>query len=142
MVTFEIIPHVGVGPVQFGMKADELDAALGKPERVHGNRYDYLSGFMVDLDESGRVVFIELADSPNFQATYRGVNLHHTAAQDAVTFISQFDTHDADDPEVGYSYVFKKLQLSLWRGTVPEDEADEDGKYFEAVGVGTDGYFE
>jgi len=142
MRTFEIIPHKGVGPVKFGMEVHEVEAVIGKPKYTHANRYDYLSGFMVDFDESGKVAFLELANSPKFQATYRGANLHSMKADDAIKFMSQFDTYDANNPEIGYSYLFKNLQLSLWRGTMPENDFDEDGIYFEAVGIGADNYFD
>jgi hypothetical protein len=142
MLAFEITPHVGVGPVKLGMQIHDVEAVLGKPEHVRDNRYSYLSGFMVDFDETGKVEFIELANSQLFQTTFNGINLHGVTATEAVNFVSEYDSYDRNDPEVGYSYIFKRLQLSLWRGTMPENEADDDGKYFEAVGVATDGYFE
>jgi hypothetical protein len=142
MLIFEIIPHVSVGPITLGMERHEVEAVMGKPEYAHDNRYGYLSGFMVDFDESGKVEFIELADSDRFQATYLGTNLHRVPANVAVKFVSQFDSYDTQEPEQGYSYIFKKLQLSLWRGTMPENETDEDGQYFEAVGIAADNYFE
>lgn len=142
MLRFEITPHVGVGPVKLGMPIHDVEAVMGKPEHVHDSRHGYLSGFMVDFDNQGKVEFIELANSKMFQATFNGKNLHNLTAAEAVDYVSQFDSYDRDDPEVGYSYIFKKLQLSLWRGVMPEDETDEDGKYFETVGVAIDGYFE
>lgn len=142
MFIFEITPHVGVGPVKLGMPVHDVEAVMGKPEHVHANRHGYLSGFMVDFDDTGRVEFIELATSKLFQATFNGTNLHNVTADEAVEFVSQFDSYDRNDPEVGYSYIFKNLQLSLWRGTMPDEGADEDGKYFEAVGIATGGYFE
>lgn len=142
MLNFEIIPHEGVGPVKFGMKAHEVEAVMGKPEDIQDNRHYYLSGFMVDFNTSGKVEFIELADSPKFQAKYHGRNLHKLKSDEALNYVSQFDTFDTDDPELGYSYIFKNLQLSLWRGTLPEDEFDEDGAYFEAVGIASDNYFD
>jgi hypothetical protein len=142
MLEYEITPHVGIGPVKLGMPIHDVEAVMGKPEHVHDNRHGYLSGFMVDFDDTGKVEFIELASSELFQAKFNGINLHYVTADEAVNFVSQFDSYDRNDPEAGYSYIFKKLQLSLWRGTMPEDEADEDGKYFEAVGIAIDGYFE
>lgn len=142
MKHFEIEPNVGVGPIKLGMSKAEVIDILGKPEFENNERSAYLSGFMVDFDESNHVEFIELAKSDLFEATYKGINLHNVSAPQAVDHVCKFDVYDNNDPELGYSYVFKKLQLSLWRGTFPESEHDEDGKYFESVAIGVENYFE
>ena len=48
---------------------------------------------------------------------------------------------DADDPELGHSYVCPALDLSLWRPVVPEGPADDEGLTFRSVGVGRLGYY-
>ena len=66
-------------------------------------------------------------------------------ADDAVAHIQSIAPYDANDPELGYSYVFPGLQLSLWRPVIPDAEQNADdttGRRFEAVGVGGEGYFD
>jgi hypothetical protein len=142
MEHFVIEPNIGVGPIKLGMHKSEVESIFGKPEHENDNRASFLSGFMVDYNELNNVEFIELASSNKFNATYEGKNLHKIPANEAVEFVGKFDAYDSNDPELGYSYIFKTLQLSLWRGTLPENSNDEDGKYFEAVGIGGANYFE
>jgi len=142
MENFEIEPNIGVGPIKLGMHKSEVVKVFGKPEHEHDNRSGYFSGFMVDFDESDKVEFIELAKSDLFTSSFKGKSLHNIPASEAVEYICKLDDFDPNEPELGYSYIFKKLQLSLWRGTLPENEQDKDGKYFEAVGVGVSNYFE
>ena len=145
MVEYEIVPHVGVGPIRLGMTRDEVHVELGPPEFTsRDNREEFLSGFMVDYNSDGLVEFIELAKSREFRALYQGKCLHDMLAADVVSLVRQHGRYDEEDPELGYSYCFHDLQLSLWRPTVPEPdqpEDDPDGRYFHAVGIAEDGYF-
>jgi len=145
MTSFEILPLIGVGPVRFGMTRDGVHSLLGRPKTTRGSRREsFLGGFYVDYDDVGTVEFIEMASSDQFSLSYQGICLHRVTADEAVKFISRFDQFDESHPEHGYTFMFPKLQLSLWRGTVPEAEQepdDMDGHYFEAVGIGRLGYF-
>lgn len=142
MKHFEIEPNVGVGPIKLGMPKNEVINLLGKPEFENNDRTAYLSGFMIDFDESNHVEFIELSKSDLFEASYKGINLHNVTALQAVEHVCKFDSYDTSDPELGYSYIFKELQLSLWRNTLPEKDLDEDGKHFESVAIGVSNYYE
>lgn len=110
---YTIEPHAGIGPIRLGMSRNDVEAVFGKPQFEQDGRVGYLDGFMIDFDDAGRVEFIELANSPKFTATYRGKDLHALPADEAVEFVSHDDSFDQDDPEAGYSYIFKGLQLSL-----------------------------
>jgi hypothetical protein len=144
--TFDIRPNEGVGPIALGMLRDEVHTALGSPEGPpRGGREGFLGGFFVDFDTNGRVEFIELARSSRFRAIFHGTCLHEVPADEAVRIVGEYDQCDITNPELGYSYIFLRLQLSLWRGTRPgpnQAANDSDGGYFEAVGVGADGYFQ
>ncbi|MFO0810335.1 MAG: hypothetical protein U0746_17060 [Gemmataceae bacterium] len=131
--------------MKLGMTRQAVHDVLGKPEWSRNEREAFLGGFFVDFDKSGCVEFIELAKSEHFKALFEGECLHQLPADDAVRLVSKFDKHDETDREVGYSYIFLKLQMSLWRGTMPQQDQNEDdngGRYFEAVGVASPGYFE
>jgi hypothetical protein len=137
-----IDPLDGVGPIKFGMKRQDVHAVLGAPSATHDGREYFLDGVMVSFSADDCVEFVEMARSEKFIATYRGVNLHEMPADDAVNFICQDAAFDKNAPEPGYSYVFPALQISLWRGTLPESPDDEDGAHFEAIGLGKSGYFD
>ncbi len=146
MRDFTIVPHQGVGPIQLGMTRSQVHEQLGEPEFVTRDRgrEAFLGGFMVDFDQEGHVEFIELAKSEKFRGVFEGKCLHDLPADDAVAFVSQFGTYDETARDLGYSYIFPDLQLSLWRGTIADpDQPDEDqqGRHFEAVGIAVDGYF-
>jgi hypothetical protein len=97
----------------------------------------------VSYDEDGGVEFIEAgAPSTAFRVLFHGSSLHEMPANDAVGLVSQFAEYDRNPPEKGYSYIFPTLQLSLWRPILPSaDPDDTEGRHFEAVGVGKEGYF-
>ena len=146
MRNFDIIPHVGIGPVRLGMNREEVLTVLGEPERCLPNgRECFLSGFMVDFNGDGVVEFIEIAASKKFRGIFNGKCLHEIPADDALAHVSQFGEFDRKNPELGYSYTFVGLQMALWRGTLPDpgqDLSDADGRYFESVSVAKNGYFE
>lgn len=137
----DVSPLVGIGPVRLGMTREEVRAVLGEPNYAQGNREGFPLGLSVSFTSDGRVEFIESSRSDACVAYYCGVPVHGTPVEELIAHISKSAEFDPNDPELGYSYIFKSLQLSLWRATVPESPADEDGRYFEAVGVGAPGYF-
>ena len=145
MIEYDVVPHKGVGPISLGMSRDEVHAEFGKPEFAsHDNREGFHKGFLVDYNAAGRVEFIELAKSQQFRALFNGVCLHELLADDAVAFVQRYGQYNENDPELGHSYCFLDLQLSLWRPTIPaagQSLNDDDGRYFHAVGIAEAGYF-
>lgn len=144
MRTLEIRPKEGVGPIRFGMTRAEVREHLGQPGGDDAEREWYLKDMAIDFDTSGRVEFIEIAESENFRATFNGRCLLDLQADDAVAHLTAFAPYGEHDPELSYTYVFPDLQVSLWRAVVPDGDQDRDdptGRRFEAVGVGRDGYF-
>ena len=149
MPQFALRPHVGAGPVQFGMTRESVRAALetvpvlfrrGGPDDPEIEAY-FDSALQVSYDRDGRVEFIELARDPALSAVYQGHDLLTLTAQEAVDLLAREAPFDPDDSEFGYSYIFPALDLSLWRETIPEDADDPDGRVFSAVGLGVLGYF-
>jgi len=145
MQEFQILPHKGVGPIKLGMTREEVHAIFGEPQFSHGGREMFMDGFMTDFNEQDRVEFIELAKSRQFRAVFKGECLHEIPADEAVRHVSKYGQYDQNQRDLGYSYLFPDLQLSLWRGTMPttDQELDDlDGQYFEAVGIAESGYFQ
>jgi len=147
MLTFTMQPLVGIGPIKLGMTRSEVRdilADLGQPKaRLRPPNTDcyFRSAFQVSYDDDGRVEFIETAASTDFRVLFHGSSLHEMPAEDAVRLVSEFAEYDKDRPEQGYSYIFPALQLSLWRPVLPSDRDDIEGRHFEAIGVGKEGYF-
>lgn len=140
MRKFEIVPLAGVGPIKFGMTKKDVQLLLGVPCFEKGCRKEYsLEGLFVDFDNDGCVELVEFADSDQFECTYRGFNPFKGRVDEVIKFFSQFELPEVD--EGSYTYLFKNLEISLWRGNVPENDSDPEGNYFEAVAVGKKCYF-
>jgi hypothetical protein len=153
---YDVVPHEGVGPVRLGMSREAAREAMERagvplpPVHVETPRDDYHdAGFQVSYDESGMVEYIERGRSGPFVARYCGVDVFTTPADALVTFVSDTAPYDPDDPELGYTYLFRALDLSLWRPVLPEDCEEEDqpdeydcGRVFTSIGVGRRGYWE
>jgi hypothetical protein len=88
------------------------------------------------------VEFIELSSDPRLRVLYGEIEVFATPADEVLMQICVEADFDRNDPEVPYSYIFPALQLALWRPVVPEDEHDEDGRYFSTIGIGQRGYFD
>ncbi len=148
MVEYEIVPHQGVGPIAFGMSREQSRAAIGtEPETFRKSGQDdtpadayYHSALQVFFDKD-QVEYIELSADESVTAIYRGHNVFGTKVQDLVDLVSREAPYDPDDPESGYSYIFPKPELALWRPVMPEDEDDPEGQYFLTIGIGRRGYF-
>ena len=127
MVTsYEIKPRRSIGPVRLGMaRADVRVAMGGEPERslrkFEGDRYEtdgYHNGaFQIFYDgESPAVNYVELTSIVgDVDAVLRGVHVFQTKASELVAFVSEYARYDEDDPELGFSYIFPSLDISLWR---------------------------
>ena len=72
-------------------------------------------------------------------AIYQDLDVFTTVAEQVVQHITQQASFDADDPELGYSYIFPALDLSLWRPDLPED--NPGSQYFATIGIGKAGYY-
>ncbi len=144
MKLFHIKPGIGIGPIEFGMSINDVHLVLGEPEISEKDKEIYLGGIIVHYSSHGKVEFIETASSDQYQCLYQDQCLHNMLADDVLELVCQQHEYDKTDPEVGYSYIFLQPQLSLWRGTMPEEDQEDDdpeGRYFEAVGLAMTGYF-
>jgi hypothetical protein len=147
MRAYEIVPSVGIGPVRLGSSREEVRAAMGTDpyicRRFNADEHHWhQSSFQVHYDERSQTVeFIEVAQSDEFVALYKGVDVHRTKADELVAHVSADAAYDPDNWELGYSYVFRALELSLWRPIVPDSPEESEGRFFEAVGLGIYGYF-
>ena len=145
MKHFEIKPGIGVGPINLGMDRRDVLSVMGQTEFSNDESDGFLSGFRVDYNANNKVEFIELAESNKYEALFNGKCLHYMPADDVVEYLSTLDSYNKEDPELGYTYTFRKLNMSIWRSTMPEPEQAEediDGRYFEAISIAVEGYFD
>ena len=145
MKVYEVKPLEGIGEVKLGMDRQKVRSLMGEnPEtsgvRDHVDNY-HNGGFQVFFDDNDKVEFIELLRESGFSATAKGMDLFTNSAKEVLAMVARYSDYNQDDLEVGYSYVFHDLELSLWRPNVPETDEDEDGKYFSTVGIGVSGYY-
>jgi hypothetical protein len=148
---YEVIPHVGVGPVRLGMPRDQVRSLMPGPCRpfrkgpdaLHETDAFHESGFQVFYGGTAPVAeYIELSRDSGFRALYCGVDVFATPADELVSRVARDAAFDPDDPELGHAYVFPTLDLSLWRPVTPEETPDDpEGREFSTIGIGTRGYY-
>jgi hypothetical protein len=91
--------------------------------------------------ETPTVEFIELSGPSGIRAVYNGISVFETPADVVVASLSEIAPYDQDHPELGYTYIFPDLDLSLWRPVLPESPDDSDWRVFRAIGIGVKGYY-
>ena len=101
--------------------------------------------FSVDYDSDNRVEYISISNpkEEGIKILYRGIDVFGTPATDLIEQIENLTDlrYDRGDPELQYSFIFQDVDLSFWRPVLQENENDEGGKYFEAIGIGIKGYY-
>jgi len=142
----DVVPLVGIGPIRLGMTRDQVRAAVDMPP------LSFRKGAEVDAFYNNALQVFYAADCPmaefvevslgsELEPWLDGLDLSRVPADEVVASLSKAATVDDRDPELGLSYVFPALGISLWRRTLPESAADLEGRYFDTVGVGAAGYF-
>jgi hypothetical protein len=149
--TYIVQPFVGVAPVQFGMTRDEVRRVMPQeptvfrktPDSRHETDAFCANAFQVFYGgERPTVEYIELSSDPALRVTYRDLDVFATPAQEVIAYVSRASEFDLSDPEIPYSYVFRSLQLSLWRPTAPSADEPGEGRYFSTIGIGRKGYYD
>ena len=150
MIVYEVMPHIGVGPVKLGMSREKVRGIMPSPCQAflkgqnaeHETDAFHDCGFQVCYGgESPVAEFIELSRESGFRVIYRGVDIFATPADQVLAHVSNDAPYDPADPELGYSYIFPDLDLSLWRPVVPASPEDQEGREFLTIGVGAVGYY-
>jgi hypothetical protein len=155
----ELVPFDGVGPVRLGMtRAQVLDAmetpphtfakwAAGPPapdvDAFLGSAFQAFYDVECWLETGDLVVdFIELSRGPEVEPWLEGISVFQIPANELVSRLTENWSFDAQDPELGHSYVFPAIGLLLWRPMLPEDELDPEGRYFSTVAIASKGYLD
>ena len=150
MAVFDVTPRVGIGPVQLGMTRQAVRGVMPgvyEPFRKSpDDKYDtdafHNSGFQVFYSGDSPVVeYVELSRDCGIRALYKGVDVFATRANEVVAHVCRDAPFNPADPEIGFSYIFPDLEMSLWRPYVPESPNEEEGQEFSTIGVGVKGYY-
>jgi hypothetical protein len=151
-VQLEITPHVGIGPVRFGMTRAEADAALSSlpgatPGRPKGGRSAtimcyFRASLQIEFDPDGTASFIEVSGDPATLCTYKGRDVFDLPAPE---LFALFATDDASGPHAfnASEYLFPELIVALWEADEQYDrKGGESRAVYATVGVGDERYLE
>ncbi|MEZ4687110.1 MAG: hypothetical protein R3B47_13895 [Bacteroidia bacterium] len=145
MKVYEVEPLRGIGAIRLGMARTEVRTAMSETPDVSGSRNHvdnfHDGGLQVFYDLDDKVEFIEMLRGAGLSAITQGIDVFAHTAKDVLKIITKISEYNQDDLEVGYSYVFPDLELSLWRPNIPKSDLEEDGKYFSTIGIGVQGYY-
>lgn len=143
MRNFEVLPLKGVGEVRFGSSREEVIRLLGPwsssakrtPQAVHPSDGWFNNGLQVYYSgQQPSAEYIELSCGCGLEAICFGLPVFSTPASKLIALLQDHAPFDTTDPELGFSYVFPSLELSLWRPAI-------EGQFFSTIGVGTNGYY-
>ena len=119
IMTFDLKPFVGAGPVAFGMSPAEVDSLLGPPSRVlknrEGDRQEYREGLILTYAQADDGL-ADITLTPPASALYEGRDL--LALENPISFLRAFDSTPLK--AVGIT-VFFQLGISLTGFDLPAD---------------------
>lgn len=152
-----IIESGAIGMIRLGMSRDDVEACIQVYARKYHKEYHirnyFKSAFKIEYDTNETVDFIEISSSlkEEFNCLFYNIDVFNTKADDLVNLIDRISAYDRNHSELGYTYFFPDLGLSLWRPIVlkeenleedwfkemsPENQVDEMRHlYFEAVSI-------
>lgn len=145
MLDLEIVPGERIGPFSLGATEGELTEVCrgmdgfvepASPSRHIRGFWQFDFGLFVKarFDAEGRATSVQVSGSGAFtgyNAEFRGINVLTTPAEDVMGLLAALD--DLTSDEFAFHVTAPKLGLALARDTVPEDEDDEDGRFFTSV---------
>lgn len=153
-----IKPREGINDIRFGLNSKTVRLKLGTPESTKEKSmfqyeginipypktdYYFNNSLKILYDENDNVEFIEIASKEsNLEISIYGFSLNQVSAEEIISFLATEKKlkYDENGEEFPYTYIFVDLDLTFWRQVLPEDEKDEEGKYFDTVGIGKTGY--
>ena len=103
----------------------------------------YSSGlsFSLSHSENAGVQTIEIYGAGAGRGVvYEGIDIFTTPAVELIDQLHR--RHAVIIEEDGRLVTLPEQSISFWRATLPENEFDEDGKYFQTVLVAYPGYFD
>ena len=146
MRVFEVVPHVGIGPLRLGMTPAEVRRATGHAvEMIGRGREEMIDDLGLSVDYSAgdaAVAFIQAFPAEGVQFTLEGTDVFATPADELVAAVVRGERLPPSDFPPGQDeYRFPSLRLVLWRSFAAE-EPGEPGWTFESISVHVPGYYE
>jgi len=139
MDTLVIEPGIGIGDIKLGMSKYEFEECIEAYTVKYQNKAhdpDYFNYvFRVEYDTSGKIIFIEIPSgmiTTEFNCVFSGINVFNIKAEELVETIDRIAEYDRDQSELGYTYFFPELGLSLWRSRVFK-AGDEEEEWFKEL---------
>ena len=151
LTEWDLRPLDGAGPLTFDMSYELVVGHIGLPSQPlsklwgsSSQRAGWAEGALAIhfAPTLATVEYFEFAGGGSLRPVLRGWSPFERGADQVVSALTHAGWRfDADDPELGYSYLFKAQQLSLRRPTVPDGPDDDEGRVFATVGIGRPGYY-
>jgi hypothetical protein len=148
----DLRPPAQAGPVRIGMSFEEAKASLSALEGFDAARSftdsapafaAFSSGlaFSLSHQESTGVGTVEVYSASAVRGVvYEGIDVFTTPAAELIgQLVVSYQVVIEED---GRLVTLPKQSISFWRATLPEEELDEDGRYFQTVMVAHEGYFD
>jgi len=145
----DIVPHVGIGPVRFGMTRTEVEAAVAPlsgalPRRSKGRSSTidcYFRGSLqIEFDPDGTASFIEVWCDAATLCTYKRHDVFDLPAPELFA-IFVADDDSGSHAFAASGYLFTKLIVALWEADEQYDrKRNESRLVYATVGVGDERY--
>ncbi|MFC4775902.1 hypothetical protein ACFO9Q_03805 [Paenibacillus sp. GCM10023252] len=129
-----IVPGVGIGPLKLGMSRGEAQEVFS-----HNSTLEFYASHM-EYDSDDKLIGMEISNPygpSSLVLLYNGVDVFKTKAEALVSVIEEAAPYIRDgSSESGYGYIFRELQMSVWRPVV-----DEEHLTFATVAIASPGYY-
>ena len=145
MLTLDLVPHLGAGPILLGSaraEAREVLLALGFPLESRGDSVDHFcqSAIQIECGPGDRVSFIGLACHERFAVSYQGQSVFALSAPDLFALIAASERSDSHTYE-DYEYCFPDQIITLWDADEQYDRlGNESRPVWAQVGLGDKTY--
>ena len=142
---FDLVPHVGIGPLHLGMTIAEADAAVGPlaGAGARGSRRSvhlfFDAALQFEVGASGRIQFIGLADHPRVLCRYRGQDVFDTPAPELFALMAAHENSTHQYRSAGY--LFPDQVITLYQADEQYDRKRNGSRpVWGQVGVGNGEY--
>ena len=134
---YEIIPYVGIGEIQFGMKCDEVCELLGEDYRRINNVYT--TGYRVcypnlNMHFDGNDVLIAIEGNEVAGLSYQGFEIAGKPFNEVSRYLKSFDKEIKTDSAGATSY---RLGIGLYVPTIKKSKKE----LVQGVIVFKEGYY-
>lgn len=147
MVTLDLIPHSGAGPILLGsLRAEvrEVLSTLGFPLEDSRGSLDYFceSSIQIEYSPEGHVWFIGLSCHQRYTVQYKGKDVFALEAPEIFALIAASETFKLHAYN-SYEYCFPDQIITLWDADEQYDRIGNASKpVWAQVGVGDQCYVE